>query len=112
MGYVYIVANKHLTVLYIGVTNDIERRICEHKAGIGSTFTSKFKCNILLFHEQYFSMGEAIEREKQMKKWKRDWKIELIKQENPEMLDLAIDWYNEDQLNLTREEYKKRKQET
>lgn len=111
MGYVYIVANKHRTVLYIGVTNDVERRICEHKAGVGSSFSSKFKCTDLLYHQQYMTMIEAIEAEKQMKKWKRDWKIILIKQDNPDMIDLAADWFTEEQLKAAVEEYKRRKQE-
>ena len=112
MGYVYIVTNKHRTVLYIGVTNDIERRICEHKAGVGSSFSSKFKCTFLLYHQQYMTIVEAIEAEKQMKKWKRDWKIELIKQNNPDMLDLAADWFTEEQLKSAVDEYKRRKLET
>jgi putative endonuclease len=111
MGYVYIVSNKHNTVFYTGVTNDIERRAGEHKAGVGSIFTSKFKCNVLIYFEQYMTMGEAIAREKLLKRWKRDWKLDLIKTDNPDMLDLAADWFNQEQLDAIIAEYKNRRQE-
>lgn len=111
MGYVYIVSNKYKTVFYTGVTNDIERRTGEHKAGVGSMFTSKFKCNVLLYFEQYMTMGEAIDREKLLKRWKREWKLDLIKENNFEMVDLAADWFTKEQLAAIIEENKRRKVE-
>jgi len=64
------------------------KRICEHRAGKGSIFTSKYKCTVLLYYEFFHSIVDAIEREKKLKKWNRSWKIELIKKKNPEMKDL------------------------
>lgn len=109
MGYVYIVTNKHHTVFYTGVTNDIERRIGEHKAGVGSAFSSKYRCNMLLYTQQYMTMVEAIAAEKTIKRWKRDWKINIIKEINPDMIDLAADWFNEADLESIIQEYKNRK---
>lgn len=85
-------ANKNNTVLYTGVTSDLERRVCEHKAGEGSAFTTKYKCTKLLYYEEYNTMYNAISREKQLKNWKREWKDALIKTMNPEFEDLAEDW--------------------
>jgi putative endonuclease len=86
-------SNFKRTVLYIGVTNDIRLRVLQHKNGEGSVFTSKYKCHYLLFFEEYFQIDEAISREKQLKNWHRKWKDELIKTQNPELRDLAEDWY-------------------
>lgn len=97
-GYVYIMSNKLRTVLYIGVTNSIERRILEHKAGVGSRFCNRFQCYELLYYEDFLDITGAIEREKQMKKWNKAWKVELIKTINPDMVDLAMDWYTEKQI--------------
>ncbi len=91
-AYVYILSNKNRTVLYIGVTNDLERRMAEHKNGIGSSFTKKYNAHELLFYEIHNDITQAITREKQLKEWKREWKMDLIKTMNIEMLDLAFDW--------------------
>ena len=91
-AYVYILSNKHRNVLYIGVTNNLERRIAEHKSGRGSAFTKKYNVNELLFYEIHSNIKQAIEREKQLKEWKKDWKIDLIKTMNSELVDLAHDW--------------------
>jgi putative endonuclease len=93
---IYIVSNKHHSVFYIGVTNDLERRILEHKAGIGSVFTSKYILNELLYYEKFQTMSQAIEREKQLKNWHRQWKINLILTINAKMIDLAKDWFDSD----------------
>ena len=87
-GYVYIVSNKKRSVLYIGVTSNLHSRIYEHKSGNGSQFTKKYKCTDLLYYQFYNSIEEAIIREKQLKKWKRAWKDELIQEFNPEKRDL------------------------
>lgn len=85
-------SNKNLTTFYIGVTNDLERRVKEHKSADGSEFTSKYKLSHLVYYEIISNIRIAIQREKQLKNWHREWKIDLIKELNPEMLDLAKDW--------------------
>lgn len=91
-GFVYIMSNKNRTTFYIGITNNLERRVAEHKRGEGSTFTSKYKLFYLMYFEMILDVKQAIAREKQLKRWHRDWKINLIKSENPKMKDLAADW--------------------
>lgn len=90
--YVYMLTNKKNGVLYIGVTNDLERRIKEHKSKLIKGFTSKYKLTQLVYFEEYQNIKEAIKREKQLKKWNRDWKINLIKEVNEEWKDLSNDW--------------------
>lgn len=92
-GFVYIMSNKNRTTFYIGVTNAIKRRVLEHKTGKGSAFTKKYNLVDLVYFEKIEGLEECIQREKQLKNWHRDWKINLIKEDNPEMLDLAADWY-------------------
>jgi len=92
-GFVYIVSNKNRTTFYIGMTNGIKRRILEHKTGKGSAFTKKYNLVDLVHYEIIEGLDECIFREKQLKNWHRDWKINLIKEFNPEMIDLAADWY-------------------
>ena len=90
-GFVYIISNKNRTTFYIGVTSDIEKRIAEHKEEIGSIFTHKYKLKDLVYFEEFQDIEDAIEREKKLKNWHRQWKINLIKSVNPEMKDLYID---------------------
>lgn len=92
MGYVYIMSNGNRTTLYIGVTSDLERRVYEHKNSLLKGFTEKYKLFDLLYYEEIFGMQNAIDREKQLKSWKKEWKWELIKKENPTLKDLAEDW--------------------
>ncbi len=87
-GYIYIVSNKTRTVLYIGVSNDLYYRVTEHKKLKGSVFTSKYKCTDLVYYEFHETIEGAIEREKRLKKWKRDWKDKLIDEFNPSLKDL------------------------
>lgn len=87
--YVYIMSNTHNTTLYIGVTNDIERRVQEHKSGSISGFTQKYCCDKLVYYEEYSDINEAIEREKKLKKWRREKKDWLIKTMNPDLKDLG-----------------------
>ena len=83
--FIYILTNKHKTVLYTGVTNDLRRRLWEHKKRINKTsFTSKYNCFYLIFWERYQYIQDAIDREKQIKGWKREKKIKLIESFNPE----------------------------
>ncbi len=88
-GYIYILRNIQRTTLYIGVTSNLNQRVWNHKQGEGSKFTSKYKLTILLYVEEFDSISDAIAREKQLKAWRKDWKWELIKKSNPEL----IDWY-------------------
>jgi len=79
------------TVLYIGVTNNIRKRLEEHKdAANRQNFTAKYNCNVLVYYEEHINIHTAIEREKQLKNWKREWKEELIHTINPLMEDLSI----------------------
>ena len=87
-SYVYIVSNKNRTVLYIGVTSDLIKRIEDHKNGKGSLFTKKYNVNELLYFEKFDAIELAISREKQLKKWHSDWKWNLIKESNVDLLDL------------------------
>ncbi len=89
--FVYILASKKDGVLYIGVTNDLERRILEHKHKLNKGFATKYNADKLVYFEQFSIVEESIQREKQLKKWNRDWKIELIEKENPDWKDLAIE---------------------
>ncbi|MCH8233435.1 MAG: GIY-YIG nuclease family protein [Bacteroidetes bacterium] len=87
-GNVYIMSNKYRTVLYIGVTGDLNTRVIEHKSGNGSAFTKKYNCTDILYYEFYDSIEDAIHREKCLKKYKRKWKENLIRKFNPDMKDL------------------------
>ena len=80
--------NKNNTTLYIGVTNNIVKRSFEHRAGLIEGFTKKYKLKKLVYIEEYNDIKLAIVREKQLKNWHRDWKINLIRKENPEFKDL------------------------
>jgi len=80
------------TVFYTGVSGNLDRRIRDHKQGVGSTFTSKYKCYYLVYYEDFNDIRRAIAREKQLKKWNHTWKLALIRKENPDMLDLAASW--------------------
>jgi len=86
--YIYILASSYNGVLYIGVMNDLIKRVWEHKNGIKCSFTKKYNIKILVYYETYEHIINAITREKQLKKWYRKWKIELIEKFNPEWRDL------------------------
>ena len=90
--YVYILANEKNGTLYIGVTNDLVRRVYEHKQGAVEGFTSKYKLHNLVYYEQTTNVEAAIAREKQLKNWRRGWKIELIEKNNVEWRDLGKDF--------------------
>jgi putative endonuclease len=77
-GFVYFMTNTYNNVLYIGVTNNLTRRVAEHKAKINKGFTYKYNCDKLVYYEVFDSIVDAIAREKQLKNWKREWKNELI----------------------------------
>jgi len=86
--YVYILASNKNGTLYVGVTSDLIRRVFEHKSDFIEAFTRKHQVHDLVYFEVTESVESAIAREKQLKKWHRDWKIRLIEKENPEWKDL------------------------
>lgn len=91
--FIYILASKKNGTLYIGVTNNIERRIEEHKNKINpNCFTAKYDVNLLVYYEIFQYINDAIKREKQLKKWNRQWKINLIEEENKDWKDLSEEW--------------------
>ena len=86
--HVYILANKRNGTLYIGVTSDLKKRIYQHKNNLIEGFTKKYKVHILVYYEQTNDVAGAIKREKELKNWKRKWKLDLIEKNNPEWQDL------------------------
>ncbi len=88
---VYILASKRNGALYIGITSDLSKRVYNHKQGAIDGFTKKYKVNILVYYEIYDYVNDALNREKQLKKWERKWKIELIENINPCWMDLYYD---------------------
>jgi len=89
--YVYILASKKNGVLYIGMTNDLRKRVFEHKKNLVDGFTKRYNVNKLVYFELTNQPQDAINREKRLKKWKRQWKIELIESMNPEWKDLYFE---------------------
>ena len=88
--YVYIITNKPKGVLYIGMTNDLTRRVYEHKQKTIEGFGKRYNLNKLVYVEEHGAPLDAITREKQLKNWHRDWKIELIESINPQWNDLYV----------------------
>jgi putative endonuclease len=95
-GIVYILSNIHRTVFYVGFTTHLKRRIREHKMKQFKGFTAKYNCTELLYYVSYFDADEAMAMEKRIKRWKREWKLNLIRSMNPHMIDQAKDWYDKD----------------
>ena len=83
--YVYALSNERRTVLYVGVTNDLQRRLAEHRGGTGDAFTSRYRTVDLLWFETFPDVNDAIVREKQIKRWHRSWKWNLIRSVNPDL---------------------------
>ena len=86
--YLYMMANKYLNVLYTGVTNDLRRRVNEHKEKKIEGFSKQYNIDRLVYYEEFSDVEEAIKREKQLKRYKTTWKASLINQMNPEWKDL------------------------
>ncbi len=86
--WVYILASKPNGTLYIGVTNGLIRRVDEHRAGTASAFTRRYNVQRLVYYEPFADARQAIQREKILKEWPRDWKLNLIERKNPEWRDL------------------------
>jgi len=92
-AYIYFMANHNNAVIYVGVTNDLERRVWEHKNKVyDDSFTKTYNCNKLVYFEQTTDIRVAIEKEKALKNWKRVWKNELIESQNPDWVDLSVEW--------------------
>jgi putative endonuclease len=89
--FVYIMASQKLT-LYVGVTNDIQRRVCEHKSKCTPAFTAQYNVTRLLYYETVPDIAVAIAREKQIKSWRREKKVALVCSINPDLIDLAAGW--------------------
>jgi len=87
---VYLLANGHYGALYVGVTSDLMKRLWQHRNGVTPGFTSRYGVHRLVHFEMFGDMEHAIAREKQLKNWHRQWKINLINAENPEWRDLAV----------------------
>jgi putative endonuclease len=90
-GYVYILCNKRYGTLYVGVTSDLTKRVWQHKEHLVEGFTTKHRLERLVWYECHESILEAITREKQIKEWRRDWKVNLIQATNPDWRDLYED---------------------
>ena len=101
--FVYILANKRNGTLYVGVTNDLIRRIVEHKYKYIKGFTEKYKVDKLVYYESFKYVNDAIQRESNLKAWKRRWKIELIEKENKYWKDLFYDLTSEEEIKEIRE---------
>ncbi len=89
--YAYILASKWHGTLYVGMTNNLTRRVQEHKEKRCSSFTAKYNVDQLVYYTSYDNSVEAVTMEKRLKRWNRDWKIELIEENNPDWKDLSLD---------------------
>ena len=89
---VYIMTNYSQTSFYIGVTGNLQKRVWEHKNKFVEGFTKRYNIDRLVYYELTDSVETALNREKQLKRWHRDWKINLIKEMNPQFKDLSMDW--------------------
>ena len=92
---VYILASREKGTLDIGVTSDLERRIADHRRSAVPGFTEQYDVKRLVHYELFGDVHEAIAREKQLKKWNREWKLNLIERKNPQWIDLAAGWFGE-----------------
>ena len=87
-GYVYLMASTRNGTLYLGVTSDLPARTYQHRNGFGEGFSKEHGCTLLVWFEAHDDLQDARQRELQMKKWKRAWKIELVERDNPQWKDL------------------------
>ena len=90
--FVYMLSNVKRTVFYIGVTNNLKRRIYEHENGLVEGFSQRYNLKYVVFFEEYRKIEDAIMREKQLKNWRRIWKINLVKTKNSTLKDLSKNW--------------------
>ena len=107
-AYVYIMSSRYNTTLYIGMTNDLQRRVGEHKAHVNKGFSNRYNCEKLVYFEELESIDAAINREKELKNWKREWKNSLINEANPKWQDLStMIGITEEFINSIKDEYEK-----
>lgn len=88
--YCYILTNKNRTVLYIGYTDDLDRRLNEHSNEKGAIFAKKYSVSYLIYYEEFITIKEAKSRERQLKNWHKEWKWNLVKEANPNLETLSI----------------------
>ncbi len=88
--FVYILSNACNSVMYVGLTKDLNRRLLEHRHGLGNEFTRQYKTVKLVYYERFGDLQQAAKRERQLKSWKRKWKGELVEGINPEWRDLSV----------------------
>lgn len=93
--YIYIITNKLNTTFYIGVTGNLMSRVYQHKNGLIEGFSKKYRLTKLVYYEEFDNARTAIMREKQLKNWHREWKINLIKKSNSDFKDLSEEWFVE-----------------
>jgi putative endonuclease len=98
--FVYILASKRNGTLYIGVTNDIEDRVFQHKVKLNQGFSNSYNATRLVHYEEFDDPDSAIHREKRLKKWNRVWKVELIEKRNPQWKDLSEGWYGAEEFEF------------
>ena len=94
--HVYIMTNAPRGVLYVGMTGGLDFRVGQHKTGHGAKFTKLYRARRLVYWEDFQYVNDALAREKQLKNWRRDWKIDLVEADNPDWQDLAADWKLQD----------------
>ncbi|PQM28239.1 endonuclease [Sphingopyxis lindanitolerans] len=87
-GYLYLMASRRNGTTYLGVTSDLLKRVWQHRNEVIDSFSKKYGCTLLVWYEAFDDIQQARQRELQMKKWKRAWKVELIERDNPQWLDL------------------------
>ena len=93
LWYIYIMSNKHQGVIYVGVTDNLTERVKEHKLKVyPNSFTAIYNLDKLIYFEEWENGFDAIEREKQLKKWKREWKVNLIEDMNQKWMDISLNW--------------------
>ena len=92
MYWTYLMTNSRNTTIYTGMTNNLEKRVKDHKGKLNSGFTAKYNCDKLVYFEKYYHAMDAINREKQIKGGSRQKKIDMINKDNPDWLDLSADW--------------------
>ena len=90
LSYVYILTNKYRTTFYAGVTSNLTKRITEHQNAEGSKFTSKYNLTDLIYFEEFTDINQAIAREKQIKNWRKEWKLNLVKEKNLTLKTLQL----------------------
>lgn len=89
-GYFYILTNKRKTLLYTGATKNLKKRVDLHVSGKGALFTKKYTVHTLVYFEKFDNISDTFKREKQIKNWHKEWKWNLIKSKNPELIDLYL----------------------